>query len=410
MGLHQFTPPMSGRMGTLKTLATIRDAALIEYGCMGHLLYGRVFLNQAGVWEGCKLYSTHIDEADISLGDTGRLARSIAEVAGRDQPRVIFLLPSAVPTIIGTDLPAICRELQPEYPDVPLIPFGCGGFNEHGYRGVQEALLLLARTLPRAMERTRRPTYNIIGSCADMFRFHADAGELQRVLKGAFGMEAICVMTSGTSVTQLEQLSSAHVNLVIRREGVPAAEHLQKRFGTPYLFGRPYGIEGTVKWLHAVKELIGLDPNHAFIKEEASRANAQMEPAEPVFRHVRRSHPDEATLSIGGHADVVEGVLRYATQELSLNQGICWCDCPEMASASVPYYSEEAWTSAITAQRKGMVMAGGEALVWAGKSPELQLANPDVKWRLSPYEAPFVGFRGAVHLAGLWLNAVLEQE
>jgi len=410
MGLYKFTPPMSGRMGTLKTLATIRDAALIEYGCMGHLLYGRVFLNQAGVWEGCKLYSTHIDEADISLGDTGRLARAIAEVTGRDKPRVIFLLPSAVPTVIGTDLPAICRELQPDYPDVPLIPFGCGGFIEHGYHGVQEALLLLAGKLPLEVEKTPMPTYNIIGSCADMFRFHADAVELQRVLKGAFGMDPVCVMTSETSVAQLEQLGCAHVNLVIRREGVPAAEYLQKRFGTPYLFGRPYGIEGTVKWLDALKELTGLEPDYMFIKEEAEKAKAQMEPAAPMFRHVRRSHPDEATVSIGGHDDVVEGVLRYATQELSLNKGTCWCDSPEMASAAVPYYSENEWARAITSQRKGIVMAGGDALLWAGKSLELQIANPDVKWRLSPYEAPFVGFQGAVLLAGLWLNSVLDQE
>jgi hypothetical protein len=95
---------------------------------------------------------------------------------------------------------------------------------------------------------------------------------------------------------------------------------------------------------------------------------------------------------------------------MSLNRGVCWCDGFEMASAAVPFFSEEEWTSAIATKRQGLLMAGGEALLWAGKSLELQIANSDVKWRLSPYEAPFVGFQGAVHLAGLWLNAVLEQE
>ncbi|HWR56447.1 MAG TPA: nitrogenase component 1, partial [Negativicutes bacterium] len=204
MGLHRFKPPMSGRMGTLWTLASIRDAALIEYGCMGHMLYGRVFLHQAGIWEACKLYSTHIDETDISLGDTGRLNRAIAEIIRRDKPKMVFLLPSSIPTVIGTDLPAVCEELQPAYRDVRLIPFGCGGFDICGHRGVQEALLLLAKTLPVDRKKTPLPTFNIIGSCADLFRFHADAEELVRIMAGTFGMQPLCVMTSDTSVGQME--------------------------------------------------------------------------------------------------------------------------------------------------------------------------------------------------------------
>ncbi len=92
MGIHKFKPPMSGRMGVLWTLASIRDAALIEYGCMGHMQYGRMFLNQAGISRGCKLYSTHIDETDISLGDTRRLNRTIAQIVERDKPKIIFFV------------------------------------------------------------------------------------------------------------------------------------------------------------------------------------------------------------------------------------------------------------------------------------------------------------------------------
>ena len=55
-------------------------------------------------------------------------------------------------------------------------------------------------------------------------------------------------------------------------------------------------------------------------------------------------------------------------------------------------------------------MGSGEALKWAGKGLELQISNPDLGWRLSPYDPPFLGFRGAVHLAGLWLNALLDQD
>jgi nitrogenase molybdenum-iron protein alpha/beta subunit len=408
MGLHRFKPLPSGRMGILWTLAAIRDAALVEFGCMGHMLYSGVTLKRAGVHNGCKLYSTHIDETDIALGGTERLNHTIDNVVKHDHPRVIFLLPSSIPEVIGTDLPALCAELQPEYPGVRLLPFGYGGFNVTQHRGVQEALLLLAKTLPADVKQTQEPTFNIIGSCADLFRFQADAMELVRIMEGTFGIKPLCVMTSDTSITEIENMGGAHINLVIRREGEPAAKHLQQRFGTPYLLRRPYGIDGTTRWLEQIAQIAGLTPDAAFLKEQREISRQQLASVMPSLRHIIRAHPEESVLSLGAHADVVRGVLSFGCGELSLAKGICWCDCPDMTSEDIPYFSEDQWTQAIQEHKKGYLMASGEALEWAGRNTDLQISNPDTKWRLHPYEPPLVGFRGAVHLVNLWINENIE--
>ncbi|EIW15616.1 MULTISPECIES: nitrogenase component 1 [Pelosinus] len=408
MGLHRFKPLPSGRMGILWTLAAIRDAALVEFGCMGHMLYSGVTLKRAGVHNACKLYSTHIDETDIALGGTERLNHTIDNVVKRDHPCVIFLLPSSIPEVIGTDLPALCAELQPEYPGVRLLPFGYGGFNVTQHRGIQEALLLLAKTLPANLKRTQEPTFNIIGSCADLFRFQADAMELVRIMEGAFGIKPLCVMTSDTSVTEIENMGGAHINLVIRREGEPAAKHLQQRFGTPYLLGRPYGIDGTTRWLEQITQIAGLTPDAAFLKDQREISRQQLASVMPSLRHIIRAHPEEAVLSLGGHADVVRGVLSFGCGELSLARGTCWCDCPDMTTEDIPYFSEDQWTRAVQEHKKGYLMASGEALEWAGRNTKLQISNPDTKWRLHPYEPPFMGFRGAVHLVNLWINENVE--
>lgn len=408
MGLHRFKPIPSGRMGILWTLATIRDAAIVEFGCMGHMLYSGLTLKHTGVHDACKLYSTHIDETDIALGGTSRLNHTIDNIIKHDNPRVIFLLPSSIPEVIGTDIPALCEELQPKYPDVRLLPFSYGGFNIIQHKGVQETLLLLAKTLPVDTKKTLQPTFNIIGSCADLFRFQADAREILRIMKGAFGIRPVCVMTSDTSIEEIEKMGSAHINLVIRREGEPAAKHLQKRFGTPYLLGRPYGIDGTIQWIKEIGQISGLTADTAFIKEEREISWRRLVPVMPNFRHIVRSHPDEAALSLGGHADVVSGILSFGCEELFLYKGTCWCDCPNMGSEDIPYFSEDQWTQVIQAHKKGYLMASGEALEWGGHNTELQISNPDIKWRLHPYEPPFVGFRGAVHLANLWINENIE--
>lgn len=404
MGLHRFKPPSSGRMGTLWTLASIRDCALLEFGCMGHMLYSHVLLSRAGVMDSCKLYSTHIDEMDIALGSTGRLSRAVADIAQRDKPRVLFLLPSAVPEIIGTDIPAFCRELQPDYPGMLLLPFGCGGFDVGQQQGIREALLLLARTLPRDVSKTSVPTFNLIGSCADMFRFQADGAELVRIMEGALGINPLCIMTSDTSVNHMEQMGGAHVNLVLRKEGIPAAKQLQKRFGTPYLFARPYGVEGTCKWIEQVAEIIDISPDHCFVRGQREEALGLISSGQPLFRQFNTE--ENGCLSLGGHADVVKGILSFACGELSLSKGVCWCDSPHMEEAEIPCFNEKQWMEAIMSQENALFMASGEALEWAGQTTELQIANPDIKWRLNPYEPPLVGFRGAINLASLWVNAI----
>lgn len=402
MGLHRFRPMPSGRMGILWTLAPIRGAALVEFGCMGHMRYGDALLTRAGILDGCKLYSTHIEETDIALGATDKLGHTIANVVKRDRPRVIFLQPSAIPQVIGTDLPALAEELQHKYPDVRLLPFGYGGFDITQHRGVQEALLNLVMALPVDTDKSKEPTFNIIGSCADLYRFRADANEILRMMAGAFGMKPVCILSSDASIADIEKMGGAHINLVIRREGEAAARHLQKRFGTPYLSGRPFGIEGTIRWIEDIAQAGRLTADSFFLEEERKNALKLIASGTGSIRKERSG----MVLSLGGHADVVKGILSFGCEELGFKKGTCWCDCPDMGSEDIPYFSEDEWMQAVKSHKRGVLMASAEALDWAGCSREMQISNPGTNWCLYPWEPPFIGFRGAVYLAHLWVNKV----
>lgn len=408
MGLHKFKPMPSGRMGILWTLASVKDAALVEYGCMGHMLYARAFLNRAGVPKACRLYSTHIDETDIALGGIDRIRKTIDYIAVNNAPKVIFLIPSSVPQIIGTDLPAICQELQPEYPNIRLLPFGCGGFDVTQHRGIQEALLLIAGALPVKTEKTQETTFNIVGSCADIFNFHADANEIVRIMEGAFNIKPLCIMTSDASVENIEKMGGAHINLVLRREGEPAAKQLQKDFGIPYYLGRPYGVEGTVQWIEGIAEVINRRPDSKFINSQREEVLRMISPVMPTFRHLADNHAEKVQLSLGAHADVAGGIIRFGCEELGLPKGICWCDSPEMSGEELSYFTEEQLMQEVSRQKDGILMSSGEVLEWAGRSRMLQISNPDEKWRINPYVPPFVGFRGALHLVELWVNEVMK--
>ena len=406
MALHRFKPMPSGRMGIFWTLSSIKEAAIVEFGCMGHNLYSGGALRRGGIYDGygAPLYTTYIDETDISLGDTERLSATISRVIQNDHPRVIFLQPSAVPEVIGTDLFAVSKLMQADFPETRLLPIGHGSFAISQHRGVQEALLALAEALPLDTGLTEKPSYNIIGSCPDLYRFFADAEEIVRLMGGAFDMAPVCILSSSASVSEIERMGAAHINLVIRREGIPAAKALQKRFGTPYVFGRPYGIAGTSDWLREVGKALGGGPDESFIETETALAMEQLDSPYRTLEGNEWSYPDEAVLTIGGHADVVRGILDFATKELPIRKGVCWCDCPEMGDDEIPYFSEREWIPVVKEHKKGYLMFSGEALKWAGKNLQLQIANPDIGWRIHPYDPPFVGYRGALHLVNLWIN------
>lgn len=408
MGLHRFKPTPSGRMGVLWTLSTVKDAAVVEFGCMGHMLYSGVTLKHAAVYDGCHLISTHIDETDISLGHTDRLLHTVENVIKSYQPKVIFLTPSSIPEVIGTDLKAAKLELEMAFPAVKFVTFGSGGFNVTLKKGVEQTLLTLAREMPKPMIQKVEKSYNLIGSCADIFRFHEDAREIKRLMEGTFGMKPNCVMTSETSVEDLEGLGRAQINIVIRHEGVKAAEALQNQFETPFVVGRPYGIKGTVRFLETVASELGVAINQNFIEEERKRVFSQLLPIMPKMKHLVRMHPDEGTLTLGGHVDVVKGILNYGVEEFSLKRGECWCDDPAIIEGDVIFYDELKWSQIVKAHQKGVFMGSGEALTWKGMNLDNQIANPDVKWRLHSNNPPFVGFYGAVHLAEIWINSTEE--
>lgn len=407
MGLYKTTPPLSGRMGALWCLSGIADSAVIEYGCMGHMAYGRTFLNHMGAF-GSKLYSTHIGETDIAMGDTSRLTKVIRQILDTERIKTIFLLPSSVPEITGIDLAAIAQELSPQFPDSNLIPLSVGGFDMCGHKGIELTLLQLVKTLSKNTAPTPSLTFNIIGSCADMYNFLPDAAEIERLVSNTFSARLLCAMTSGTHVSKIEAMGGAHFNLVIRREGEAAARYLKERFGTPYLMARPYGIDGTRDWLRQLEKEFKLLANKEFIQQEYQKATEQIKVMQTMAARFLRAHKAVSKLTLAGHADVTSGIAKYGKRAFGFDQTICYCDCACMNSHDIPYTTDEIKLE-LAKDNRGFLMGNDELLGLSKRKQNLQIASPDNLWHHA-YEPPLVGYRGAVHLATVWANEIMQRD
>jgi nitrogenase molybdenum-iron protein alpha/beta subunit len=402
MGLYKYAPEPSGRMGLLLTLGTIREAVILEYGSMGHMIYADKWMKQTGLSNYSKFYTTHIDEKEIALGITKRFQEAVAEIIAKDHPKVIFVLPSTVPETIGTDMEAICEDLASLYDNVRILPLKKGGFQEKLSQGIEEALYKITSQLTKPMIKSNEPSFNIIGSCADVTKFSSDANEITRMLSGAYDMDAGCILTSNVSITQLETLGVAHINLVLRKEGIKAAEELKKKFGTPYLYGAPYGYEGTKDWLKQIGEILNLTMDEEFVATQLREGMQAFHYAKQMVTMM----PMKAKISLGGNYDVVQGIMKFACDELGMKTHHIWCDSKQYATQEIPYCSESELLRMFETKNPGFLMAN-PLVCNIAKQPSLTISRGLQSFQFNPYECPYMGFRGAMNLCAKWLEYLL---
>ena len=404
MGLYRYAPKPSGRMGLLWTLGGIPNTAILEFGSMGHMLYAERWLFQSAPFRGGKLYTTHLDEKDIALGITKRFFQAVEEIIKKEAPSVIFVLPSTVPAVTGVDMEDLCYEAEETYGQ-KIIMLKRGSFHEKLHHGIEEGLFCLVNEFAKKakIQRTEGITCNLIGSCIDLAKYYSDVQELKRIVKEAFGMEVICSLTSETSIEQVKNMGGAHINLVLRKEGIKAAEVLKDAFGTDYVYGRPYGYEGTIAWLKEIGEKLSLVPDKTFVEKECLEG-------ERTFLYCKQmasSFGHNASISIGGNYDVAKGIMNFATKELGLKKNYVWCDVKEYEDEDVPYQAEDDLIKYMTKDLTGILMADRTAFEMA-KREEGLIINRSLNNRVfNPYDTPYVGFRGALNLCALWIEELM---
>lgn len=112
MSLCRFYPTPSDRMAIIWSLMPIEDAIVLEYGPAGTTHFGGGLYSSLGLELGRSLFTTHISEDDVIMGDVSRLENAILEIDEAYHPKVIFVVAAAVIAVIGTDVAGVCHYMQ----------------------------------------------------------------------------------------------------------------------------------------------------------------------------------------------------------------------------------------------------------------------------------------------------------
>lgn len=370
MNVFETLPPISPRMGFLRTVSGWLDAALVEFGPEGTMHYAQSAL-QGGAEN---LFTSGMEERQVIFGDTRPLEDALRAVDAARAPGLLFLTSSPVSEIIGADLEQVRRQLQPGlrarlsvWDRVPVQ-----GTEQDGQRSAYAAGADYLRTLPPKADRGAAGGVVVLGLDQTDWNGRSDLNELRRMFADYFGLAC---RNDPQGRYRLEELRSARLLLAASPAALPLAEAAQALWGVPVCRGLPYGVRGSARLVESVSRLLEQAPSPAW---SADRREAEQAVRE--FQFALRPWPK---------------------RELRL------CVRPERAACLASFLSGELKLSVSTPPEHAFLMQppAGAVLLGSGilcrlypQHPSLCLDTPVLHQQLFSTHLPFAGIRGTANL------------
>lgn len=183
------------------------------------------------------IFITALTDTDAILGNDDKLVRDVVEAAMALRPAFIALCNSPIPFINGTDFPALCRLIEKKT-GIPCFYVPTNGMHDYTV-GAGLALRRIAERFVTPAEK-RDDSLNILGVTPLDFGIKASPEAMRGFAEDA-GFSVVSCWAMGDGLAALSRAAQARVNLVVSAAGLPAAEYLYERFGTPYVTGIPIG-------------------------------------------------------------------------------------------------------------------------------------------------------------------------
>lgn len=394
MSLVRFLPTPSDRMGIIWSLLAVQGAIVLEYGPAGTTHYSMGLYGGLGLRFQNRLFTTHMSEDDVVMGDVTRLEEALVELDKNYAPKVIFVVASSVTAVIGTDIKGVCRYMQNEV-KAKLVAFEQGGFRGDYSVGLAETYKLLVRNLPQKGVAQEKGLYNIIGASAWRYRMASDIWEVKSLLSEALGLSCNACLCCDTSVEELQAMGKAQVNIVLGNEGLAAAQYLEEKFGTPYVYAAPYGYSGTVRFLESVGEAVG-EMSQPLVLMRLRMKEKGMSMLS-MFAMMGGGKTKQAVVK--GDYDLVQGVSAFLEQAgIRVVHKICAHSLKAIAepAADVESYAEEGeWLQLIRGLRATLIFADDVALAQADAGNMKVLISAPFMNGVVATHLPFMGEKGA---------------
>jgi nitrogenase molybdenum-cofactor synthesis protein NifE len=250
-----------GLFGAMRIFASIRGAVPLVHGPPG-CAYFQKFQVVISFGHPVPAPCTGMGENDVIHGGEDRLRRAVLEVDRRYKPRLIAVLNTCTPMIIGDDVAAVLHDVRGEVGARYLLAVNADGLQHysqgHGYNAALAGLIEnVMQPAGIRLERSVNLFGEVVGGDAALARDKF----LLRDMLARIGVYVNAMVPAGSAVEDIERAPRARLN--VPRCGPmagPAARLMRERFDVPFVSpAMPYGVANSERWLMSVAEFFGLE-------------------------------------------------------------------------------------------------------------------------------------------------------
>ena len=197
------------------------------------------------------VFISGLTEKDAIFGNDEKIISDTVRAAEELNPRFIAVAGTPIPYMTGCDFNAIAFEIENRC-GIPTFGFETDGMKSY-VRGASMAFAEYTRRMCKNTEKTKDFSVNILGATPLDFSINGSVNSIKSTIEKN-GIRVNSVMAMGSTVEEIENAASAHVNLVISSCGLDSAKVMYSKFGIPYVIGTPYGNDFTQKIIDSITQ------------------------------------------------------------------------------------------------------------------------------------------------------------
>jgi nitrogenase molybdenum-iron protein beta chain len=251
--------------GALQTLTEIRGVVPILHSTSGcgiqNYYANKSGLNKNGFLGGYEIPNTNVFEKQVIFGGTSRLREQIKNTVKVLKGDLYVVLSGCEAEMVGDDSISMTQEIvdQGEKAIYYKAP-GFAGNQYTGYVGVLDAIINKLPNVISLSTEIKKGLVNIFGILPkqDIY-WKGNLAEIDRLLRNV-GIKVNTLFGYGQGLDQWKTISNAELNIVVSKWGIPAAEKLKEKYGTPYVVFDHIGLGEEIEdFVRTVAKELGTD-------------------------------------------------------------------------------------------------------------------------------------------------------
>ena len=250
-------------IGTLRVASSFRNVHAIMHAPLGDDYFNVMRSMLERERDFTPVTASIVDRHVLARGSQEKVIENIVQKDITDTPDLVIVTPTCTSSILQEDLANFVEKATHiTNCDVLLADVNHYRVNElqAADKTLQQVIKFYIEKYTRLnqldLEKTERPSVNILGMFTLGFHNTHDCRELKRLLND-LQIDVNLVIPEGSSMKDLKSINKAWFNIVPYREvGLMAANYLEEKLNLPYIDVTPFGLVETKNFIIEIETLL----------------------------------------------------------------------------------------------------------------------------------------------------------